>query len=141
MARHAKVFNAPAHPWRRVARTMLAIVPAFAALAPVIYQQATQHDPAAAAGAVGTALFIAGAITRVLGNADVEVFLRRFAPWLAAGDVELERVVAVTMPHPVLDGPPLIAAGPAHPAVTGTRVRLPEVAPAASGPDPAVQVP
>ena len=139
MARHAKVLTAPAHPWRRVARTLFAVVPAFAALAPVIYQQATQHDPAAAAGAAGTALVIAGAITRVLGNVSVEAFLRRFAPWLSAGDVQLEDVVAVAMPV-APGGPTLVAAGPAHPAVTGTRVQLPEVVGAGPGPDAAVQV-
>lgn len=122
MGRHRA--QAPAHPWRRVARTVLAVVPAFAALAATIYHEATQHDPAAATGAAGAALVVAGAITRVMANPGVERFLQRFAPWLAAEDVDARSVVAQLAPAPLgthLD----IVAGRAHPAPAGTPVEVP----------------
>lgn len=72
------------HPWRAVARTLFAALIAFAPMAPVIYRQATEQDPAQATGAVAVALGIAAGVTRVLALPAVEEFLRRFVPFLAA---------------------------------------------------------
>ena len=72
------------YPWRAVTRTVFAVVVSVAAMAPLVYQAATQHDPAAAGGWAGVSLGIAAAITRVLAAPAVNVFLQRFVPWLAA---------------------------------------------------------
>lgn len=74
-----------AHPWRATIRTVLAVVVALAAGAPLIYTAIMQADPVTATGAAGVALAVAGAITRVMALPFVETFLRRFVPWLAAG--------------------------------------------------------
>lgn len=72
------------HPWRAVARTIFAVVVGLAAMAPLVYEEAAQQDAAAATGWAGTALAIAGAITRVLALPAVNAFLARFVPFLAA---------------------------------------------------------
>lgn len=73
-------------PWRSTVRTVVAFLIGAAALAPEIYHEATQQDPAAATGWAAVALAIAGGVTRVLANARVETLLRRFwfSRWLAA---------------------------------------------------------
>lgn len=73
-----------ARPWRTVVRTVVQALIALAALAPVIYSAATNDNPAAATGAVGAALVVAGGITRVMALPGVNRFLERFVPWLAA---------------------------------------------------------
>jgi hypothetical protein len=57
-----------------------------AAMAPVIYEAATQHSPEAATGAAAVVLGVSGAITRVLALPGVEAILRRskLTSWLAA---------------------------------------------------------
>lgn len=79
-------------PWRATLRTAVAVVIGFAPLAPVIYEQATQHDPAAATGLAGTALAIAGGVTRVLAIPAIEQLLRRYrvTSWLAAAPAPRE---------------------------------------------------
>jgi hypothetical protein len=72
------------HPWRAVARTVFAAVVSLAAMAPLVYQAATQHDPAQAGGWSAVALAISAGITRVLAVPAVNVFLQRFLPFLAA---------------------------------------------------------
>jgi len=74
-----------AHPWRATVRTVLAGVIALSAMAGPIYTAIAEASPEAATGAAAIALGIAGAITRTLALPQVEGFLRRFAPWLAAG--------------------------------------------------------
>lgn len=71
-------------PWRAVVRTVFQALVALAAMAPVIYQAATNGDPARATGAVGVGLVIAAGVTRVMALPGVESFLQRFAPFLAA---------------------------------------------------------
>lgn len=71
-------------PARRVIRTVVAVIVGLAAIAPLIYQAAAGQDPAAATGLLAASLAIAGAITRVMALPQVEAFLRRFLPWLAA---------------------------------------------------------
>lgn len=73
-----------AHPWRATVRTVLWAVVAFAAMAPLIYQAATEQDPAAAAGWAGTALAVLAGVQRVMTLPAVDGFLRLYAPWLAA---------------------------------------------------------
>lgn len=80
------------HPWRAVARTVFAGLVSGAAMAPLVYQAATQADPALATGWAGTGLVIAGGVTRVLALPSVNVFLARFLPFLAAAPTpELEK--------------------------------------------------
>jgi hypothetical protein len=72
------------HPWRAVARTLFAGVVGAAAMAPLVYQAATSHDPAIATGWSATALAIAGGVTRVMAIPAVNEFLQKFLPFLAA---------------------------------------------------------
>lgn len=74
-----------AHPWRAVARTVVAWVVGAAALAPLIYEAIVQADAASATGWAAVALGVAGAVTRVAALPQVEAFLQRFLPWLATG--------------------------------------------------------
>lgn len=116
MSKHARR-TGPAHPWRRTARTIFAALVAAASMAPAVYVAATHHDPAAATGYAATGLAIAGAVTRVLALPVVEAFLRRFAPFLSAGDVAADQVVALQ----VKDGPgQTVVAGEASVIATGT---------------------
>lgn len=72
------------HPWRATVRTLFAAVVSAAAMAPLIYSAATDHDPAQATGWAALALTIASGITRVLAVPAVNTFLQRFLPFLAA---------------------------------------------------------
>ncbi|WP_144627625.1 hypothetical protein [Arthrobacter woluwensis] len=65
------------YPWRAVARTAIAVVFPLIAGAPLIYQAATLHDPAAATGIAAAVLGIAGAITRVMALPLVNDFLTK----------------------------------------------------------------
>lgn len=71
-------------PARRTIRTVVAVLIALAGLAPLIYREAAQADPAAATGWLGGVLAAAAAITRVMALPAVDAFLARFVPWLAA---------------------------------------------------------
>lgn len=71
-------------PWRTVARTVFQAVVALAAIAPFVYQAATNSDPARATGLLGVVLVVAASITRVMALPSVNGFLERFVPWLAA---------------------------------------------------------
>lgn len=87
-ARHAAATEASTtqgkHPLRATVRTVFAAFVALAALAPTMYAAATNADPAAATGAAGVALALAGAITRVMALPGVEAFLKDYLPFLAA---------------------------------------------------------
>ena len=107
---------APAHPWQRTARTVFAAIVGAAAMADLVYEAATKHDPATATGWAATGLGIAAAVTRVLATPQVEAFLRRFLPWLSAGDVQANRVLAQLDPA----GPHPVVAGEAAPQPTGS---------------------
>lgn len=72
------------HPWRSTARTAFQFVIGAAPLAPVIYHAATSHDPGAATGLAATALAISAGVARVMALPQVDAFLQRFAPFLAA---------------------------------------------------------
>ncbi|WP_200931788.1 hypothetical protein [Aeromicrobium sp. Leaf291] len=72
-----------AHPWRATLRTTLAALLAVAAMLPLIYQAATNNDPAAATGLAAAVLAIAAGITRVMALPVVTTFLQRFVPFLA----------------------------------------------------------
>ncbi|HEY9409315.1 MAG TPA: hypothetical protein VIQ30_22720 [Pseudonocardia sp.] len=77
---------------RRTIRTTVQAVLMLAAGAPLIYEAATQHDAAAAAGGAGVALGVAAGVTRVMALPVVESFLQKYVPWLAAApDVEAYR--------------------------------------------------
>lgn len=70
-------------PWRATLRTAVAAGTALAAGAPLIYQAATNQDPAAATGAAGVALAVAAGVTRVMALPVVDTFIHRFLPFLA----------------------------------------------------------
>lgn len=72
------------YPWRSTLRTVLWAVVAFASMAPLIYNAATQQQPEQAVGWVATALAILAAVQRVMTLPVVDTFLRRYLPWLAA---------------------------------------------------------
>lgn len=69
---------------RRTARTVFAAVVGLAAMLPLIYGAAAQHDPGEATGWAALVLAIAGAVTRVMALPAVEAFLQQFVPFLAA---------------------------------------------------------
>lgn len=96
MAKHIALTTQSQHPWRATIRTILAVVIALAAMAPAIYTAATMQSPELATGAVGAALAIAAAITRIMALPIVETFLQRFLPWLAAGSRGEEPLVPGT---------------------------------------------
>ena len=70
------------HPWRAIARTIFAAVVGFAAMWPVVVE-ALGLDPAWVW--VSASIAVTGAITRVLALPQVDAWLERFVPWLAAG--------------------------------------------------------
>jgi len=81
----AAVAAAPAtqvrRPWRSTVRTVFQLVVGLAPMVPVIVQASGVEQ--ASAGVAG-ALAISGGITRVMALPQVEAFLQRFVPWLAA---------------------------------------------------------
>lgn len=72
------------YPRRRLFRSIFQFIVAVGPLAPLVYEQATQHDPGTATGLVGTMLAINAGLTRVMAMPEVEGFLQRFAPFLSA---------------------------------------------------------
>lgn len=72
-------------PWRSAFRTVFQGAVGLASLAPVIAVGVYQgDDPGTYPYAVGQALAVAGAVTRVMAVPGVEAWLRRWVPWLAA---------------------------------------------------------
>ncbi|WP_018133875.1 hypothetical protein [Acaricomes phytoseiuli] len=65
------------YPGRATIRTALALLLPLVAGAPLIYQAATGHDPAAAAGVAGLILGVAAGITRVMALPVVNEFLSK----------------------------------------------------------------
>lgn len=74
------------HPVRAMLRTSVAFVVGIAPLAPLIYQQATQHNPEAATGWAAGSLALCALVTRVLAIPGLEEVLRKskLTSWLAA---------------------------------------------------------
>lgn len=68
-------------PWRATLRTVFAVLVAVAAMLPLLVETSGLDETLPP---VAGALAIAGAVTRVLALPQVEDFLERFAPWLAA---------------------------------------------------------
>ncbi len=73
------------HPARAVIRTAVQLVVGLAALLPFALDAVSNGDPASLGGGAVIALSVSAAITRVMALPQVEAFLARFAPWLAAG--------------------------------------------------------
>lgn len=69
-------------PWRATARTVFAGIVAFAALLPFIVE-ASGLEPEVYPW-LGGILAVAAAVTRIMALPQVEAFLTRFVPWLAA---------------------------------------------------------
>jgi hypothetical protein len=74
-----------AAPWKATVRTLLAVIPGIALLVDPVLDAVANGDGSTLGGWAVLATGVAGAITRVLALPGVEAFLRRFAPWLAAG--------------------------------------------------------
>lgn len=72
------------HPWRTTVRTVFQALVALAAAVPFIYEAFTGNSAEAATGAVATFLTVNAGITRVMALPQVEEFLERFLPFLAA---------------------------------------------------------
>lgn len=72
------------YPWRTVVRTLFQLIIALAAVAPFVYQSITNDDPALAGGLAGAALALAAGLTRLMANPQVDTFLAKFVPFLAA---------------------------------------------------------
>lgn len=69
-------------PWRATLRTAFQALIAIAVLLPIVADQLGLDE--GSAPWVATALAIAAGVTRVMALPQVEAFLKRFAPWLAA---------------------------------------------------------
>ena len=69
------------YPWRAVARTIFAVIPAFAVLWPSIVAASGASETLPG---VALSLAVAGAITRVLAVPGVNDFLEKYLPFLAA---------------------------------------------------------
>jgi len=110
----------PAHPGRRVARTILANLGAFAVAVPVIVAAIGLPDdsPTWVLTLAASVVAVSAAITRVLAVPQVDQFLQHTLSWLAAGDVSASAVVAVE------DKNGLVVAGPAAPEQNGTPVNV-----------------
>lgn len=74
-------------PWRATVRTAFQFLLAAAVLLPFVVE-ATGLEPEVYPWLAGL-LAVAASITRVMALPQVEDFLRRFAPWLAADPAEL----------------------------------------------------
>lgn len=70
-------------PWRTTARSVFQFAIALATLLPFV-ATGIYDDTDAAPAVVGQVLAVAATVTRVMALPQVEAFLRRFAPWLAA---------------------------------------------------------
>lgn len=71
---------------RRVVRTVVALLGSLAALLPVVVVTAGLDKVPALAPYVAGAVAVAAAVTRVLALPQVDAFLARFLPWLAAAE-------------------------------------------------------
>lgn len=109
--------TAPAHPWRRVVRTVFAWVTGIAPMIPLIVDAG---DLSEATPGLAGALAISSTVTRLMGSPQVESFLRTYLPWLAAQDVAAEQVVAHVENGKVL-------AGEASIVPTGQEIKMPTV--------------
>ena len=121
----------PAHPWRRVLRTILANLGAFAVTVPIIVN-AMGINPAdypqlwaILAGIVA----ISAALTRILAIPQVETWLQHTISWLAANDVAAENVAAVKQGDVIVAGPAAIYPDGEEVAVTPLPANGPEVPP------------
>lgn len=76
------------YPKRRLIRSVFQFVVSVGPILPLVYEQATQHNPEAATGFMGGALAINAAIVRVMGLPQVEGFLQNHVPWLSATPVD-----------------------------------------------------
>lgn len=110
----------PAHPWRRVLRTILANLGAFAVTLPIIIN-AMGIDPneypqiwAIMAGIIA----VSAAVTRILAIPAVEVWLQKTIKFLAANDVAVDQVAAVKQGDVLVAGPAAIYPNGEEVAVT-----------------------
>lgn len=98
--------SAPAHPWRRVARTILANLGAFVVTVPLVVNamQIPADQYPRIMWILGGIVAVSAAVTRVLAIPQVEEWLQHTIGWLSAGDVEAESVVAIQTPEGIRAG-------------------------------------
>lgn len=77
--------------WRTVARTTLQVVVALAALTPFVLEAVADGAPETLGPGAVIALAAAGTVTRVMALPQVEAFIARFLPWLAADSKTVSR--------------------------------------------------
>ena len=84
MGKHEATATQVQYPWRSTVRTLVQGFVGLCSMAPLIYAAWTQQDPAAATGAAGGALAVAGGVARVMALPVVDTWLKRYLPWLAS---------------------------------------------------------
>lgn len=70
--------------WRTVVRTAVQVIVGLAALTPFVLNAVSSGDPASLGPGAAVALTVSGVITKVMALPQVEAFISRFLPWLAA---------------------------------------------------------
>lgn len=80
-------------PWRSTLRTIVQTAVGAAALGPAVYEAATHHQADQATGYAAIGLAVAAGLTRVMALPQVETFLQRFVPFLAAQPKADDRAV------------------------------------------------
>lgn len=70
-------------PWRATIRTWFEALVAASTLLPLVAAE-VYDDPADTPAAVAQAVIVCGIVARVMAMPAVEMFLRRYVPWLAA---------------------------------------------------------
>lgn len=70
--------------WRAVVRTIVQAVVGLAALIPFVLDAISSGDASSLGPGAAVALAVSGVITKVMALPQVEAFITRFIPWLAA---------------------------------------------------------
>ena len=119
----------PAHPWRRVLRTILANLGAFLIVVPIIVNTIGLDPntyPRVGSFVVGITL-VTAAITRVLAIPQVDAWLKQTISWLSADDVAAENVAAIKVGDQIVAGPAAIYDDGSEVAVTPIPVNKPSL--------------
>jgi hypothetical protein len=119
----------PAHPWRRVARTILANLGAFAVTVPIIVNAMgiDPNDYPQLWWILGGITAVSAALTRILAIPQVDTWLKHTITFLSADDVAAESVAAIRTGDQYLAGPAAIYEDGSEVAVTPLPVNGPDV--------------
>lgn len=107
---------APAHPWLKTARTVIAGIITAGVLLPIIVAEAGIDLQSQTWAWLAAVLAVLGAVTRILALPSVNQVLTRVG--LGHDDVEAGQVVALMIPE--AEHPARVVAGDASPIPTGT---------------------